>query len=384
MADANYLRRTDAWVARRRALAGLAAGLLLPPLSACSSRGPLRIGFIAGMSGRVADLGIGGRNGAQLAADDLNAGGGFDGRVVELVIRDDEQDNDKARARLDELVQAGVLFVVGPMTSSIAVTLAPLAAQRGVSLISPTATTHELSGKSDAFFRVVPDAPIGAVQQADALVARRLRRLVTVADFNNRAFTESWVTACGARFKAKGGELAATIDFKSAPGVSYTDLARSVLQARPDVVVLASSAADTSVLCQQMRRQDALVAFATSPWAGTEQFPQMGGRALEGAMVAQYYDRSSAAAPYRQFVERFQKRFGEAPGFPSVTAYDALMLGLEAQRQRGDGSLLASLQTARSYTGLQRAIAIDASGDTRTPMFMAEVRDSRYVSTPGG
>lgn len=335
------------------------------------------------MSGRVADLGIGGRNGAQLAVDDLNAAGGIDGRLIELMIRDDEQDNDKARTRLGELIQAGVLWVVGPMTSSIAVTLAPLAAERGVPLISPTATTHELSGKVDAFFRVVPDAPAGARQQADALIARGQRRLVTVADVNNRAFSESWTRACSARFKEQGGEPAAAIEFKSAPGLSYVDLARQIIAGQPDVVVLAASASDTSMLCQQMRRQDVKVAFAASPWAGTEQFPQMGGRTIDGAMVAQYFDRDSSAPVYRKFVERYQQRFGDAAGFPSVTGYDAVLLGVEAMRQRADATMLASLQRPRTFAGLQRSIVIDANGDSRTPMFMTEVRDGRYVSIPG-
>jgi branched-chain amino acid transport system substrate-binding protein len=384
MPNAIDCRRLESLADRRRALAALASTLLIPALAACGAREPLRIGFIGGMSGRVADLGIGGRNGAQLAVDDLNAAGGIGGRTVELVIRDDEQDSGKAHARLNELFQAQVLFVVGPMTSSLAVTLATLADQHGVPLISPTATTHELSGRVDAFFRVVPDAPTGATQQADVLLGRGLRRLVTVADFNNRAFSESWVTAGGARFKEMGGVLAAAIDFKSAPDLSYIDLVRRILEPRPDVVVLAASASDTSVLCQQMRRIDAKVSFASSAWAGTEQFPQMGGRAIEGALVAQYFERESKAAAYRQFVDRFQKRFGEAPGFPAVTGYDALMMGVEALRQRGEGSLLASLQRPRSYAGLQRTIAIDASGDSRSPMFMTEVREGRYVAVPVG
>jgi len=38
-------------------------------LLACSPREPIRLGFVAGLSGRVADLGIGGRDGALLAVE---------------------------------------------------------------------------------------------------------------------------------------------------------------------------------------------------------------------------------------------------------------------------------------------------------------------------
>lgn len=344
----------------------------------CGEPASLRIGFIGGLSGRVSDLGIGGRNGTQLAVDDCNAAGGFNGRAIELLTRDDEQNVDTARKRLAELYDARVVFVVGPMTSSIAVELVPLADARGIPLISPTSTTHELSGKADAFFRVVPDAPSGAVQQADALLSRGLRRLVIVSDLSNRAFSESWTQAAAQRFIAKHGEVALTLAFRSAPGVSYADLARQVAAARGDVVIMAVNASDTALLAQQIRRLDNRIALATSPWAGTEQLPQMGGRALEGLQVTQYFDRGSTATAYLGFVQRYVKRFGEPPGYPAVNGYDALMLGLEGLRRQGNGTLLQSLGRLRMHTGLQRSVEINAQGDSRAPMFLTEIRAGQY------
>lgn len=367
--------------ARRRCLR-LAAllGAALWAGAGCRERTPLRVGFIGGLSGRVADLGIGGRNGTQLGVDDLNAAGGVDGRPVELLTRDDEQTVEVARQRLTELFDAGVAFVVGPMTSSMAVALAPLANARGVPLISPTSTTHELSGRPDAFFRVVPDAPTGALQQVDELFARGARRLVTVADLNNNAFSESWVQAAARRFVAAGGTLAAAVQFSSAPGLSYRALAEQVTAVRADIVVIAASASDTALLAQHIRQLEPRAALATSPWAGTEQFPEMGGRALEGMLVAQYFDRDSQAPRYLDFVQRYTKRFGEAPGYQAVNGYDALMLGIDGLRQRGDGTLVASLARSRSHDGLQRRIDLDPNGDSRSPMYLNEIRDGRYVA----
>ena len=67
--------------------ATLIGGLAL--LVACQKPEPIRIGFVGGLSGRVADLGGAGRNGVQLALEQRNAAGGINGRSVELVVRDD-------------------------------------------------------------------------------------------------------------------------------------------------------------------------------------------------------------------------------------------------------------------------------------------------------
>jgi branched-chain amino acid transport system substrate-binding protein len=360
-------------------LAGL-LGAGLWAAAGCGERTPLRVGFIGGLSGRAADLGIGGRNGAQLGVEDLNAADGFAGRRIELLARDDEQNVELARQRLTELFDAGVAFVVGPMTSAMAVALAPLANARGLPLISPTSTTHELSGKPDAFFRVVPDAPTGAHQQADELLARGGRRLATVADLNNHAFSDSWVQAAARRFVTQGGTLVSAIQFRSAPGLSYGALAEQVAASRADVIIIAASASDTALLSQHIRHLEPSVALATSPWAGTEQFPEMGGRALEGMLVAQYFDRDSQARRYLDFVQRYTRRFGEAPGYPAVNGYDALMVGIAGLRQRGDGTLLASLTRSRSHDGLQRRIDLDPNGDSRSPMYLNEVHDGHYVA----
>lgn len=66
-------------------------------LCTCTDPTPLKIGFIAGLTGRFADLGTSGRNGAMLAVELQNAQGGIRGRPVTLLIRDDEHDPLHAR-----------------------------------------------------------------------------------------------------------------------------------------------------------------------------------------------------------------------------------------------------------------------------------------------
>lgn len=363
----------------RRQLLGAAAALGAVPLAACSRKEPVRVGFLGGLSGRVSDIGVGGRNGAQLAVDDLNAAGGIDGRPVELVARDDEQNTEVGRQRLQDLAAADVQFVVGPMTSSVAVALAPRALERGLLLISPTATTHELSGKADAFVRLVPDAPSGGAQQAAFLFAQGHRTLALVSDFNNRAFSESWCQGVKQRFTELGGRVLAELNFTSAPGVQYGQIAQALVAAQAEVVLIVANTADTAVLMQQVRRADDKVQLATSPWAGTDQLLQQGGRAVEGALVAHYFDRFNQAPAFLQFAVRFRDRFGESPGFAAVNAFDATMFGAEVMRRaKQGGSLIDAARTLRSFAGLQRTLQLDEFGDSSAPLALTWVRSGAF------
>ncbi|HWT16306.1 MAG TPA: ABC transporter substrate-binding protein, partial [Patescibacteria group bacterium] len=101
--------------------------LVLGLVSGCGPREPVRVGFLGGLSGRVADLGESGRNGAQIAVEEVNRAGGIGGRQVELIVRDDAQNPEKAISAINELIGARVEAIVGPMTSAMAEVVLPIA-----------------------------------------------------------------------------------------------------------------------------------------------------------------------------------------------------------------------------------------------------------------
>jgi branched-chain amino acid transport system substrate-binding protein len=86
------IRVPPAWLLMVIILITLGSGMI-----ACTPPEPVRIGFLGGLSGRVADLGIGGRNGAILAVEMRNQHGGIKGRPIELIAEDDQQDAEIAR-----------------------------------------------------------------------------------------------------------------------------------------------------------------------------------------------------------------------------------------------------------------------------------------------
>src|SRR5210317_936388 len=90
-----------------------AVGLILTLVFfSCKPPEPIRIGFLGGTSGRVADLGIAGRDGAQLAVEICNQAGGVAGRKVQLIIKNDEQSPEVAQRGVRELITDGVLAIV--------------------------------------------------------------------------------------------------------------------------------------------------------------------------------------------------------------------------------------------------------------------------------
>jgi branched-chain amino acid transport system substrate-binding protein len=335
---------------------------------------------VGGLTGRVADLGISGRNGAVLAVEQSNARGGVRGRQVQLVVKDDEQDAETA-VRVDkELIDAGVVAIIGHMTSAMSTVAVPLLDEHKVVMMSPTTTTDYLAGKDDYFFRVSSVTLDYASRMARYL--RRTRGLESVAvayDLGNEAYTESWYRDFRQEFEALGGKVAVTETFRSGPKMSFLELAQKLAVPAAQGVVSVASAMDTAMLAQQVRKLDAELPIAAAEWSATEKLIDLGGASVEGIMISQFFDRESTAPEYVQFREAYRGRFGNDPGFASVNAFDAVNVVLTALGRKGAGETLKqALLRIAEFPGVQGPVRIDRYGDGGRPTFLTTVRDGKF------
>lgn len=350
-------------------------------LAGCSEPQPVRLGFVGGLSGRVADLGIAGRNGVILAVEDWNGRGGINGRPIELLIRDDRQDAEVARAAFRELVAGGVEVVIGHMTSSMSVATVPIANERGVLMVSPTTTTDTLAGIDDQFLRVISPTRGYAAKNAryQAEILKR-RRVAAIYDLRNEAYTKSWFDNFRAEFEALGGEVSEPLTFASGPEVDFYALAQRLLEAAPEAVLILANSVDAALLCQQIRKLDPQVGISLSEWAATERLVELGGTAVEGVLIAQFFDRASNDPRYLDFRSRFVQRFSQEPGFAGVAGYDAAQVVLSARAQTdGAGGLKQRILAIGEFSGVQGPLRIDRFGDADRRTYLTTVRNGNFT-----
>lgn len=122
---------------------------------------PVKIGSIGSTSGSLASFGEALQDAIVLANESVNAAGGvFDGRPLELIVVDSASDPATAVARATELVDQGVVAIVGPETSGQSLAVLDVARAAAVPMVSCCATSTELSGLNAAgsgfFFRTAP------------------------------------------------------------------------------------------------------------------------------------------------------------------------------------------------------------------------------------
>lgn len=351
-------------------------------LCVCGKKEPIRIGFIAGLSGRSADLGGAGRNGVMLAIEQRNAAGGIDGRPVELVIRDDQQNPETAKKVVSELIGQKIELIIGPMTSAMAVAVTPLVKNSGAILLSPTVTTTDLSGKDDDFLRVIADTRLYSSQCARYQFEKfGTRTIAVVYDESNRSYSESWLQGFRKEFEGLGGRIVLVKTFKSGTDTVYAPLSEKLLAARADAVLVVCNAVDAGMFCQQLRALSPKARIVAAEWAATERFIELAGKASEGIVIAQQFDRNDTSPRYVEFQRAFRARFNQDPGFPSIAGFDAAQVALDAYAARQKGASLKDTIVGRQrFLGVQQEISIDRYGDANRNSYITAIRNGAYVT----
>jgi len=107
---------------------GIAATAL--PRPAISANDPIRIGWLAALTGPSSTPAIGFDRGVRYAVQQINAAGGVKGRMIELVTRDTQGDPTKAVNATQEMIsRQGVHAIWGPTNSGESLAVTPIMAR---------------------------------------------------------------------------------------------------------------------------------------------------------------------------------------------------------------------------------------------------------------
>lgn len=353
-------------------------------LVSCAPK-PLVIGVPLGLTGLNSNVGVHGRNGIELAAEEINAGGGVRGRPLELIVENDLDTPEGGLAAAKALEEKGALAFVGHMASASAtLSIGYLSAKRLV-LISPTVSSTDFSGLDDYFFRIIGPNDAQGAKLAEEALRRGYRTASLVYNSINRAYTLAVEEGFKKAFEAGGGKAFSPHAIDASSSYDFKALAASILEEESDTALCAASAYDLSSLSQALAARGVSLPLLGSMWARTPDLMVFGGKTVEGIVLAAGGDSEGTDPGLRRFVERYRERYGEDPVFSALYGYEAMrVLALamaEARRLDGPG-IKAALLARPAFPGIQGDIGFDRYGDTVRPYFLFEVKAGRFVRIP--
>lgn len=363
----------------RRGLTALAITLCSALLS-CSLR-PIIVGAPLGLTGLTSAIGVQGRNGMEMAVDEINASGGIRGRPLELAVHNDG-DTAEGGVQADEaLIARGAVALVGHMSSLSASKSVAYTTEQKTVLISPTASSTDFSGKDDYFFRVIgPNDQQGRTLAAEAL-SRGYRSAAVVINAINLSYTEAVYRGFKDAFETGGGTVYEPGLITVQSGFDYDELLKNLLLEQPEMLLCASSSFDVASLRQSMVKNGTTVPTFASMWSRTPDLMVFGGRAVEGVILAEGASFASDNPAELEFRTEYMQRYGEEPTFASLYSYESiqmLALALKTAKKLDGPGIKAAIETLGPFKGLVDLIELDRFGDSARPYGLTEVTGGQF------
>lgn len=202
--------------------------------------GVLKIGYLLPQTGDLAFLGPPMIQAVEMAVEELNAAGGFNGTDIELVGQDDGTDPDVASQGADALLADGVDMIVGPAASGIALSVIDKITGAGVPMCSPSNTGVQFTTYPDNgfYFRTAPPDNLQSQVLADLIVSDGHSNVVVVA--RSDEYGEGFAEFLAQNLEAAGATVTGPIIYDHESGGPYTDVATQIADANPDAVAMIS------------------------------------------------------------------------------------------------------------------------------------------------
>jgi branched-chain amino acid transport system substrate-binding protein len=313
------------WPGALACVAALCLALTTQALAAAT----LKVGVIGPFTGPSSDFGVQMLQGIQLAAEEINAVGGYMGRPLELVVKDDQGNPDVGLKGSQELVAAGVVATLGFCNTGVAQKSLEVFQNAKLPLIIPCATGTALTAKYPApesyIFRTSARDTIQAPYVVEDIVRRGWSRVAIFAD--TTGYGDGGLKDVEAALAAK--DLKAVYVARFALGVK--DLREELKAARDagaDVVFSYTVGIENAVIANG-RKDLKWKVPQVGAWPLSFPFFINGAKdAAEGAMMAQTFIAEPSNERRAAFLSAYKRKFKQAMAVPMAAAqgYDSTYL----------------------------------------------------------
>jgi branched-chain amino acid transport system substrate-binding protein len=363
----------------RRFTQHLALGLCVAaPVAASQARAaePIRIAVIAENS---AIGGIAITNGAQLAADQINAAGGIGGRKVEIITYDDHNSaTDAVRAFQRAATQDHAVAVIGSYMSEVALALEPWAARLHMPFITPGASSNEITRRIHADYAHFKYSFHGYFTSSEiAQASCDFAHDILVPNFGVHTSVvmsedAAWTTPLDATYleclPKAGIKVLDHIRF-SPDTTDFTPIFNRIESLHPDIITTGISHVGVQPTVQWASQQVPIAMTGISSQATTTTFWRDTNGAAQGVILQEDAAPDVATtAKTIPFAASYLKRFGVSPGYAGYTAADDVNIIALAVQAAGstDADKLVSAMEKTDYVGTIGRIAFYGKDDPFT------------------
>ena len=364
-----------------------------------ASGATIRIGGSFALTGPIPDPGLNIRHGAEIAIDDLNAAGGLEGFMFELVAEDGACDGTQGtnvgnKFAADDTIVA----VTGGTCSGETFGLLPILLEARIPFVSPSATNPDITtADCDVCNRVALSDSLQGVFSADFVVEDLgITKVAVIHD--NSDYGKGLAEIFQNHILASGGEVS------SFEGVQVGDTDFRALLAKvgadgPAGIYFGGYSTEAGLIAQQMSETPGLedAIFMSDDGAYTQQYLDAAGSAGEGTYVA-FLAGDDSEEMNADFDAKYLEKYGveadelgpfHAQSYDSVKLIAAALAEVATVDDSGNlvvdrEALISAIRTVDAFDGLTGTIKCDSIGECGAGgVQIFEVMDGAFSQVKG-
>lgn len=350
------------------------AGLASP----ATAQGPVKIGFIAPLSGAIAQAGKDMYSGCELFWEE--SGWQLAGRKLEVILEDNEGQPAAALTKARKLVDSDhVNMLAGVILSNVAYALVPYIEAQGIPTIYPINSADDLTQRKRPKWLIRTGFSAGGNMHPFGEYAAKVLGYKKVA-IVSLDYAFGWEIAGGFQqtFEDNGGQIVQKLWVP----LNVQDYAPYLAQIKKDAdaVFVLALGRWTVLFAKQWAAsglKDRVPLIAGGTYSDEHVLPQLGDETL-GVVSAHHYSAALDTPANRRFRAAFEKKYNRTPSFYSEDCYVGARVVAEAAKAVGGRvedrpAFMAALRAVKIADSPRGPVEMDPYGNPTQNIYIRKV-----------
>ena len=347
------------------------------PISAIADT--IKIGFNVPLTGFAAADGNSARVGAELAVEQVNAAGGINGKMLELVIYDDQASpKEAAPLAVKMITQDNIVAGISGSYSGATRAAATIYQENGVPYISAYAVHPDITRAGEFVFRT---SFVGEVQgRAGAkLIGEVMGHKRVVMITLNNDFGKSLANGFKEKAADFGIEIVNEYEY-SIKDREFGAIVSKVKSDAPDAIYASGYFFTAGPLVRQLRAVGIEAPVIGQEGYDSQKFIEIAGPDAEGVIITTSLDRDSSEAATQDFINGFEAKAGYPSDMVAASAHTAVLVMADALSRAADDSTNALREAIASanVTASTGVISFNALGEVEKDVQIQIVKDGNW------
>lgn len=359
-------------------------------LAGCtSSSDKIKVGLNFELSGAVASYGQAEVQGIELAIEQINAAGGIDGKLIELIKRDNKSDAAETTSIATFLAtQEKVSVILGAATSGLTKAQVPVANQYKVPLISPSATADDVTNDGvnvqPFVYRVSFIDSFQGITMANFASKDLSKSRAVILGDQSSDYAKGLAETFSAQFKSNGGTVVAQEAYVSGEQ-DFNSVLTRVAQMDFDVLFVPGYYQEVGLIIKQAREAGITTSILGGDGFDSPVLFELAGKdALYDVYFSQAYSSLDQDPMVIKFIADFKAKYGVEPNAFSALGYDTALLAVDAIRRAGSTDpekINEALASTVNFQGVTGSITVDKWHNAVKSAVVLEIQGGEVVGS---